>query len=586
MSKSSIKKIYIVNELTLWPMVARAILGKNVYILEISPTFHWLADPIRSLLKPLMKWRNVTDARLLAPKWDSIWEYPLRATFYDVFGKTESWHNEHFDYDNTSLINHYDIFAYKQITCNYMKPIHARLIKLHGIIEAQGHDSIIVVGEDCDSELLRDAYVNGNVLSRIASSTSTLAHLCINILILLSTSMLTMFWILSRIRPGLAPAEEYFLGADYYPNSADFRIYDEVSPNAPILLIKRNKHQPIHFPEIQRHHIFKTTDGRLDVLQGVRLIGRTLRDNARHFRNAATRRPAHYYLLAMIPLRRAIFVALFRRFRCKVFWGRDDYNVEHILRREQLNAVGGKSFGIAHGMPTYAVLFPMWRYISFDTYYLHSPAICEGALRDTWDKNMRIVPIGSFRAEREDYTRIEDDRPNDIIIYVASFVGDPRMRSFVREMAEAFLDRTVYLQIKSTFEETDFGIAFIDACRKDLPNVKHTTAPMFDLFRMAKYGFSDPSTMVVEGLQFGQITFFADIMHEQQASIYRDFPSICVTSAEDAIQRIHAIEDGREEDPRPGLANLVHFSSTPFFDVLKKDMGSAQDETLTPGGSV
>ena len=572
MPEPSIKRVYIVNELTLWPLLARAILGNHVYVLEVSLTFSRLVGPVRWLLKKLETWGWISDARVLAPNWESIWEYPLRAVFYDVFGKTESWHNAHFKYDDPDLISEYDIFAYKQVTCNYMKPLHARLIKLHGIFEACGHDAIIIIGEDNDSKTLRDAYENGTTLPHPEQLMGKAANLCINFSIYLSTSLLSMVWILSRIRLGLAPAKEYSLGADYYPNAADFRIYDEVSPDAPVLLIKRNKHQPTNYPEVQRHHIFDMTDGRLDALLGLKVIGRALRDGARHFRNAATRRPAHYYLLALIPLRRAIFVALFRRFRCKVFWGRDDYNVEHILRREQLNLVGGKSFGIMHGMSTYAILFPAWRYISFDTYYVHSPAIAHGTLKNTWGKNMRVVPIGSFRAERKDYQLINVERPNDIIIYVASFVGDPRMLTFVREMAETFPERTVYLQIKNSFIDKDFCIEFIAACRQGLTNVQHTTAPMFELFRMAQYGFSDPSTMVVEGLQFGQLTFFADIMREQRTCIYRDFPRICVNSAKAGAARIRAIEDGSEDDPRTSLDELVHREAIPFFEVLKADM--------------
>ncbi len=583
MPNASLKRVYIVNEMTVWPLLAHALVGNEVYILEVSPTVQRFARIMEPLLIRLRRRKNVKDARELAPDWDSIWAYPLRATFYDVFGKTEAWHNTHFNYDDTKLTAHYDIFAYKQITCNYMKPIHVRLLKLYGIFDAHERDNVAVIGEGHDSKSLRDAYKHASVSTPPPSTSKKYASFLINVLIFLSINMLTVFWILSRMRPCLTAPKEYSLGADYYPNGADFRIYDEVSPDAPILLIKRNETQPTGFPEMARHHMFKITDGRLEVLQGLQLIGRTLLDSFQHFQNAATRCPAHFYLLAMVPLRRAIFVALFRRFRPKLFWGRDDYNVEHILRREALNAVGGKSFGIAHGMPAYAILFPMWRYISFDTYYIHSLAIYERALKHTWDKNMRVVPIGSFNATRKDYELIDIQRPEDIAIYVAAFVGDPRMCQFVREMAKAFPDRTIYLQIKSTFVDKDFGIEFIAACCHELVNIQHTTAPLFDLFRMARYGFSDPSTLIIEGLQFGQLTFYTDIMPEQETSIYRDFPSVCVTSAKDGMQRILALESGEAEDPRPSLNELVHFSKTPFFDVLKRDMGVATRDAPSSG---
>ena len=578
MPKTGLKHIYIVNELTAWSLVARALIGENVFILEISPVIPRVSRLLQVIADRLMKRENVKDARTLAPHLDSIWVYPLRATFYDIFGKNEAWHNAHFNYENTSLKNYYDNFAYKQITCNYMKPIHARLLKLHGIFDAQGKETVNVIGEGHDSESLRRAHMHASIDSPPMITSKLIASASINSLIFLSTAIFGALWVLSRIRPGLAAPKEYFLGADYYPNAADFRIYQEVSPDEPILLIKRNQKQRTDFPEIDRHHIYKITDGRLEVLQGIKLIITSCRASFRHFCNAATRSPAHYYLLSLVPLRRAFFIALFRRFRPKVFWGRDDYNVEHILRREALNAVGGKSFGIAHGVSTYAILFPMWRYITFDTYYLHSLAIYKCAMKYTWDENMRVVPIGSFNATRKDYDLINVERPDDIVIYVAAFVGDPRMCQFVREMAEAFPERTIYLQMKTTFVNQEFGKEFIEACCRGLANIEHTTAPLFDLFRMAKYGFSDPSTVVVEGLQFGQITFFADIMPEQQACIYRYFPAACVTSAKAGAVRIRDLERNPDENLRQSLSELVHFSTTPFFDVLKKDMGQIKNE--------
>ena len=79
--------------------------------------------------------------------------------------------------------------------------------------------------------------------------------------------------------------------------------------------------------------------------------------------------PAHFYGIIALPFRRIILRGFFNKFRPAYFWGRDDYNVEHIIRRQEMHRYGGISLGINHGFPSYANLFPQWRYISFDRYY-------------------------------------------------------------------------------------------------------------------------------------------------------------------------------------------------------------------------
>ena len=110
-------------------------------------------------------------------------------------------------------------------------------------------------------------------------------------------------------------------------------------------------------------------------------------------------------------------------------------------------------------------------------------------------------------------------------------------------------------------------------CIKGLANVEQTNAPLFELLCTKKYGFSDPSSVVIEGLQFGQYTFFADLMREQVSSILRDYPDICVRDAHHAASRIRAIEAGNESDLFARVSDLVHFSKTPFIDVFRKDIG-------------
>ena len=88
--------------------------------------------------------------------------------------------------------------------------------------------------------------------------------------------------------------------------------------------------------------------------------------------------------------------------------------------------------------------------------------------------------------------------------------------------------------------------------------------------------------VVVEALQFGQMSFFADLMPEQKTCIYRDFPEICVSSAEEAVKRIRAIEAGEETYPLESLGSLVDLSGRVFFDVIREDLGLPSKEPARP----
>jgi len=304
-----------------------------------------------------------------------------------------------------------------------------------------------------------------------------------------------------------------------------------------------------------------------------------VRDSARMFWHIGRLQPALYYRAGTLPFRRAVLRGFFNRFHPKFYWGRDDYNDEHILRRQELHRVGGKSFGLNHGYSHYSNFYPAWRYISFDRFYAFGMAQYNRYTKETWASDMTVVPSGSFGATREDYTRRNDPRPNDIGVFVSAFVFEKPMITFIRNLADEFSDRTVWLQVKRSFVDKPFGRSFIQECQKDLANVQHTRDSLFDIFAKARYAFSDPSTVVVEALQFGCISFMTDVSPIHKDSLHRKFPGLCVTSAKEAANHIRDIEAEKWHYPRESFGELVDLSGRVFFDIIRKDMGLPEAST-------
>ena len=88
-----------------------------------------------------------------------------------------------------------------------------------------------------------------------------------------------------------------------------------------------------------------------------------------------------------------------------------------------------------------------------------------------------------------------------------------------------------------------------------------------------QYVINESSTLTAEAIQFGLYSFVLDIDRRLKNLYYRHFPDICVGSAEQAVERIRAIEEGRWHYPRHRMGGLINMSGRIPWDEIRKDMG-------------
>ena len=565
--------IFNINEFTLPGFLLSVLLRRNPVVLAVDPVF----PPFRRLLEPLVR-RAIAKGRArwiidLCPEQRDLWEYPSRMFFHDVFGRTEDWHNAEYglgDVDRT--IPDYAM-AYKHVSCNHGKPRHLNTLLLGAALEKQEPGSVRLHGLPDDAISLMRAYWGSRFDTVLR--TMPVPRWPINTAITILIVAYALAWIISRMRPVAPKPEEFFFAADYYQDVRDFRLYHEIADGGPLLMVFRHprRQHTEPFDELKPYKNASCRDGRFGPLGAISAIAMVIIDSARLFRHFGRQQPALYYRVAALPFRRSVLRAFFNRFHPKFYWGRDDYNEDHILRRQELHRIGGKSFGLNHGYSHYSNHYPQWRYINFDRFYAFGLAQHNRYMKNTWAKDMVVVPSGSFGAKREDYAWRESSRPDDIGVFVSSFVYEEGMTALVRDLARAFPERTVWLQVKSIFVDKPAGQAFIKDCQKDRPNVRHTYDGLFDIFPKVRYSFSDPSTVVVEAMQFGCISFMTDVSPIQRVSLHREFPGLCVTSGDDAATRIRKIEAGTWHYPRDSYGELVDLSGRVFFDIVREDMG-------------
>ena len=250
------------------------------------------------------------------------------------------------------------------------------------------------------------------------------SNLPINIFITMVATIYSCLWIVSRIRFAPIPAEPYSMMADYIADSSDIDLYPEMMETGRLRLVLRTKKviknelsdaalKQVLAAEYNPMECIKTnvmgaenkvadidyglvTEGILDFRQGILSVWQTIGDCYKILIFAGKYEPALFYKLISMPHKRIIYRALFRRFLPTIYWGRDPYNPEHIIRRQELNALNGKSWGPLHGYPTYTSIYPMYRYLSYDKLYTVSRHFYEKDYFYTWHPDTVVVDTSTF----------------------------------------------------------------------------------------------------------------------------------------------------------------------------------------------
>ena len=129
------------------------------------------------------------------------------------------------------------------------------------------------------------------------------------------------------------------------------------------------------------------------------------------------------------------------------------------------------------------------------------------------------------------------------------------------------------MQLKPSTRRLDLSKPIIAACRENRPNVEHFEDNAYALFERAGIIFSDPSTVIGEAIQLGLLTFCLDLVPGHEETIFRNYPGLCVTQADDAVARVRGVEDGTWRYPRSSFESLINLSDRHVLDVIRTDVG-------------
>lgn len=541
--------IYIVNELNLPRILMAALLGKRPQILATAAIFPRLQPYLLRITKKLAQSFKAEMLDGSYPNLQHLKEYPAGIMMHNVFERTEERLAEDFKFE--SLDHHIADYAMacKHSICTYSAEKHIQILHINEYEESSdAAPATKIIGLTSVTQNLFGAYF-GHKLPARAAKKNTL-NFCLNLFICGLIISAGFVFGLSRWRPFGFKRGKFFLVADFINDRSDLDFFKALSDKGPICLVVRRGLKVPHDMaiEFQDWRVCKPEDGKFDTGSLLSFIKHLVKDSFRVLLYFKRVEPGLYYRLAMLPYQRLVMRALFDFLRPKNFWARDLYSAEHIIRTQELHRVGAKSHSIMHGFGGMTNIVAQFRYISFDRFYVFGRFLVDKYYGDTWDPNMIVTPVGSFREEGKGSSGLKNKRVDlrDILI-LTSFLArlnNSDARNIVRGLAGAFPERIIRLQVKQNFMKNPMTVEFIEACSHGLDNVVTIDGAFYDYIGMSGYAFSDSSTAIMECIQNGLPTFMIDVLNFHQACYYRDYPELIVTTVEQAIEKINSLEKG------------------------------------------
>ena len=544
--------------------------GEKIGVLGISPLF----PPLRPLLEMWVSRQkargHLVDIFESRPDLVCLGRYTHFMRAYEHFPTTEPWIEDYFDFQEAEKTFGVYARAYKHVVCNFCNRIPFVAHTLETIWEK--YPSQIIFGIPLE---LLSVY-----RFRIGEPKGGLAqvgvHLnwAVNIILAAVAVSYLSVWVLSRTRLLAPKPETIFMAFDF---SCDIRreellwkeLADAPEPN---LIIFRNKeHRRLHEKALKNWRTSDLGAGRYGPWQAITALGLGIQDTILLAWRGRFLTTGVFWNLVKLPYQRIMNRGFFNRFRCKNFWAKDEYSASHIMRTFELHRVGGQHLGRLHGLPTSPLRFAEYAYIDLDIYYTFGEDYGRH-YTCSWPDTMKVEPAGSYCLNREQLHKLGEPREKNILIFLSdTFQTEQVIKSSV-EIARAFPDRLVYIKTRPD-DYGGHGVLFPTALKEAPENLVRYQGHAEDLLPLGRYVLSEPSTLVVEALQFGHFSFALVMDNRFRGLEFEKYPGLCLHSVDEIVVRIKAIETGDWAYPRESYKGLVNLSGKIVWDVVRKNIG-------------
>lgn len=306
--------------------------------------------------------------------------------------------------------------------------------------------------------------------------------------------------------------------------------------------------------------------------QGLRAVTAIIGDTLRIAR-ACIAVPGHvFWRMIILPWKRMSYRAMFGQIRAKAYFAYDEYSDEHLIRTQELRRAGILSMGQIHGLPSTQVVSAYNRYTNFDYLYVISRHTFTASMK-LWPERMMVRGAPTDYLTKASQLAIKTDRPRDITVYINTGLHEKAMADLILGLATAFPERRIYVSRKPGERFLDSCARIIATTKDALPNIEHSTAGSFILMERSVYCFADISTISIEAIQMGMLSFVLDPEPKVPHLDLRLFPDLCVADANDAVRRIRAVEAEEWTYPRQTYLDLMGLAGNSRAEIIRADLG-------------
>lgn len=574
-------ELFHVTELSLPRLVLHALLGRDVRVVSVASVLReGLTGLLQRIVARLMQRANVSAAADTCPELAVLADRGDFMRLTDPFTEAEPWLEDHFRFATADRRFGAYGRAFRHLCCNraFVRLKTAHLMR-QALACAEGRGRAWGVGR-FEAAFLRHRF---GLESKGLLAVDGMAAVLLDGAAVAVALASTWRFVVARTLDCRRVPEPVFLASDYvegYPR--DEVIWDDLRERGlNVLVVYRSQAQKRAYPEQSgKWPTCVFGEGFLTPAQGVRALFEATRDILR-LAVGGIGLPSEFFLnLVRLPYRRMGYRALLNRHPARAFWGRDDYNTEHIVRSQELRKAGTVSLGVMHGIPALVRVAQQLRHVDFDVYFVHGTLLHEKYYRDTWPAHMVVEPVGTACLSRSDLRRLQHRTRRDILcIPSPSFHEDLVFETLV-EVSRAFPDKTLYLNVKSSYLHGAF-LEKIERCVAARPGaIVIDQGRSYHRFAECAYIVTESTTLTAEAIQFGVVPVVLDLSDRIKFLVYREYPELCVHSAAQAIERIRRFEEGRESLEPPRYAGLITIPDRDYLDILHDRMSGS-----TPGGS-
>jgi len=559
----------VLRERTLPWLLLRLLQGKRPILLAVVADLPFLTPVLQSLADRLVRrglLRPLEDARPeLLPARGINALIDLRR-LEDPFLPNEDRLSAFFRFDEADgRLGNFGL-AYRHACCSSLVD-HYMLLYTVARIEDQKAGPVIGL----------DRYRAGllKILTGRVPATTAALHMVSNSVMALLVAAWSIIFTLRRTRLSPPPPRHVRLGLDFVDDSRDAILWGEVaqSPDDMVAVCRSAGFYSRCGEAYPDRHRVMSTDGIMGPGDALASLAEVLPAIGRMWLFALRFCGSDFRAVITLPYRCLVWRALFNRYSFKFFWARDEYNAEHVIRTMELRRRGSRSMGIMHGIPTIYPVQEQLRYLDLDVFYVFGVDQYRRYYAARWPETMTVRPVGSFGLTRQQLEELGERRGRDIVCYLEPSFFEDKVLDAVRRMAEAFPDRKVYISVKLPRLKGSYGEKIARLESGNPPNiVPYRDTRSYLLMFECAYVVVDGSTLGMEAVQFGRAAFHLDLDDRWKSLYYRDFPAMCVTSADELILKIKEIENGKLY-PREQMADAIDMSGRIIWDRIREDMG-------------